>query len=251
MHPFIKLGPLALPTYGLLMVAGALSAFLLLLHTWRFRAVRRDDAYYAAIYAVIGGLIGAKLLYVIVELPYILQNPAALLDMLTGGAVFYGALIGGVIGGVLYVRRYKTSIPDTADVLLPSLALAHAFGRVGCFFAGCCYGMECDSPISVVYPAGGYPPAGVPLLPTQLMEAAFLLLLTAFLVWRLHKSKKTGEIAGWYALLYGAWRFIIEFFRSDPRGAVGMLSTSQFISMFLIPLGVLLLVRARVKTKAE
>ena len=250
MHPYVEIGSLHIPSYGLCLVAGALFAFLLLLYTWRFRAVSRDDAYYTAIYAVIGGLIGAKLLYLIVELPSILENPKILLGMIFGGAVFYGGLIGGIVGGFLYTRRYKTNVLDTADVLLPSLALAHAFGRVGCFFAGCCYGMACDSPISVVYPEGSYPPAGVPLLPTQLMEAAFLLLLCGFLVLRLKKSARRGEIAGWYALLYGVWRFVIEFFRSDPRGSVWIFSTSQLISLALIPVGIFLLLRAKKAAKA-
>lgn len=230
------------------MVTGALFAFLLLLYTVRFRPVRRDDVFYTAIYAVIGGLVGAKLLYLLVELPAIFENPKVLLGMIAGGTVFYGGLIGGIVGGLLYTRRYKTSVLCTADVLLPSLALAHAFGRVGCFFAGCCYGMACDSPISVVYPPGSYPPSGIPLLPTQLMEAAFLLLLCLFLLLRLKKSKKGGEIAGWYALLYGVWRFVIEFFRADPRGSLSIFSTSQLISVALIPFGLWLLLR---KDKTE
>ncbi len=245
MHPYIHIGSFSIPTYGLCLVAGALLAFLLLNYTWRFREIRRDDAIYTAFYAVIGGLIGAKLLYLIVELPAIIENPKILLGMIFGGAVFYGGLIGGIAGGVLYTRHYKTDVLDTADALLPALALAHAFGRVGCFFAGCCYGMVCESPISVTYPLGGFAPAGVPLLPTQLMEAAFLLLLCLFLTLRLKKSKKRGEIGGWYALLYGVWRFVIEFFRSDPRGSLWIFSTSQIISFFLIPLGIYLLLHKR------
>lgn len=250
MHPFIHIGNLSIPTYGLCLVAGALLAFLLLRYTWRFRKITRNDAIYTAFYAVIGGLIGAKLLYIIVELPAIIENPRILLGMIFGGAVFYGGLIGGIIGGVLYTRRYKTGVLDTADVLLPSLVLAHAFGRVGCFFAGCCYGMVCESPISVTYPPSGFAPAGIPLLPTQLMEAAFLLLLSAFLVLRLTKSKKSGEIAGLYALLYGVWRFIIEFFRSDPRGSLWIFSTSQLISLIFIPLGIYLLLRKAHSSKS-
>lgn len=250
MYPYIHIGNFSMPTYGLCLVTGAVLAFLLLRYTWRFRKITRNDAIYTAFYAVIGGLIGAKLLYLIVELPAIFDNPKLLLGMIFGGAVFYGGLIGGVIGGLIYTRRYKTSVLDTADVLLPSLVLAHAFGRVGCFFAGCCYGMVCESPISVTYPSGGFAPSGVPLLPTQLMEAAFLLLLCAFLVFRLTKSKKSGEIAGYYALLYGVWRFVIEFFRSDPRGSLWIFSTSQLISLILIPLGIYLLFRKACASKS-
>ena len=119
--------------------------------------------------------------------------------------------------------------------------IGHAFGRIGCLFAGCCYGMECETPISIVFPVGSAAPAGIPLLPTQILESVFLFLLCAFLVWRLSKQKPFGTVSGWYMALYGAWRFTIEFFRNDERGFVGALSTSQFISIFIIAGGIALL----------
>ena len=120
--------------------------------------------------------------------------------------------------------------------------IGHAFGRIGCLFAGCCYGMECETPISIVFPVGSAAPAGIPLLPTQILESVFLFLLCAFLVWRLAKQKPFGTVSGWYMALYGAWRFTIEFFRNDERGFVGALSTRQFISIFAVAAGVLLLI---------
>ena len=89
--------------------------------------------------------------------------------------------------------------------------------------------------------SGSAAPAGIPLLPTQILESVFLFLLCAFLVWRLAKQKPFGTVSGWYMVLYGAWRFGIEFFRSDERGAVGVLSTSQFISIFVLLGGIALL----------
>lgn len=104
--------------------------------------------------------------------------------------------------------------------------------------------------MGVCYPEGGFAPSGVKLLPTQLFETAFLLLFTVVLLIILKKSKKRGTTLASYFIGYGIWRFIIEFFRSDPRGSVGALSTSQFISLFIVALGVIILVLRKVKGEA-
>jgi phosphatidylglycerol:prolipoprotein diacylglycerol transferase len=156
--------------------------------------------------------------------------------------VFYGALIGGVLGVMICARRKKLPFLAYIDLFAPSLVLAHAFGRIGCFMAGCCYGCPTDGFLGVVYPANSAAPAGVPLLPTQLFESAFLFILTIVLVWILKKRRTFGTVTGWYLVLYGVWRFVIEFYRSDDRGAVGMLSTSQFIGIFMVAAGAVLLI---------
>lgn len=241
MLPYITILGKELPSYGLCMAAGVGFALLLLLYTAKLRGISLSDALTCAIYAVVGGLVGAKLLYLIVELPNIIVDPSYLLNALMGGFVFYGGLIGGVAGGWLFTRTHKVPFFDMADVAIPSVALGHAFGRLGCFLAGCCYGRSCESPFSVVFPEGSFAPAGIPILPTQLFEAVFVLLLAGVLLLILKRTKKPARPMAWYLILYGAWRFFIEFFREDPRGAVGALSTSQFISLFLIPIGILLL----------
>lgn len=248
MHPSIDLFGLSIPSYGICAVLGIAAGLLLLTYTCRQRSIPRADALYFACYALIAAFIGAKLLYLIVELPHILEDPSFLLSALRGGLVFYGGVIGGIIGGWLYARHYKLPLLKLFDIAAPVLTIGQAFGRVGCFLAGCCYGAPCEGPLCVVYPEGGLAPAGVPLLATQLMEAAFLVLLTGTLLLLLKRIKKTGAVAGWYFVLYAVWRFIIEFFRSDARGSVGALSTSQFISIFLFAVGIFLLVR---KPRAE
>lgn len=242
MHPYLHPFGLTIPTFGVCMAIGMVAAFVLLFFLRKKQTLLSDDDILsAAIWAIISGLLGAKILYWIVEFDQIIADPHYLIETLTAGFVFYGALIGGVIGILLYVRRAKKNIFSILDLFSPSFAFAQAFGRIGCFNAGCCYGMQCESPISVVFPTGGSAPAGVPLLPTQLMESAFLFLLTAALVWIYCKKKPHGTVTGWYFILYGVWRFIIEFFRSDDRGAVGGLSTSQFIGIFIVIAGAVLL----------
>ena len=129
------------------------------------------------------------------------------------------------------------------DMLCPPIALGQAIGRIGCFLAGCCYGAPTDSACGVVFPAnvGSSAPAGIPLIPTQLFESAFCLILSGFLVYVFLREKRVGTSLGVYCILYSLWRFIIEFFRSDDRGTVGTLSTSQFICIFIFLTGFILL----------
>lgn len=242
MLPSFTVFGLTLPMYGVLSATGMLAAFVLLALTRKYTRFSEDHVLSVIIWAVISGFLGAKILYWLVEWKQVVADPAFLLRTLREGFVFYGSLIGGLIGVGIFAARKKLPFFAFTDYTIPGLVLGQAFGRVGCHFAGCCYGMECETPISVVFPAGGAAPAGIPLLPTQLMEASFLALLTILLVVLLKKKKPFGTVSGWYMVLYGAWRFGIEFFRSDERGFVGALSTSQFISIFVFAGGVALLV---------
>jgi phosphatidylglycerol---prolipoprotein diacylglyceryl transferase len=242
MLPTLHILGLTIPMYGVMTAVGMLAAFLLLLKTSKYVRFTEDQILSAALWAIICGFLGAKILYWLVEIKQVIANPHYLLETLREGFVFYGALIGGLGGVAIYAARHKLPFLALVDLFSPSLVLAHAFGRIGCFFAGCCYGMECDCAISVVFPQGAVAPAGVPLLPTQLMESAFLFILSVVLVRMLKKEKVFGVVASWYMILYGAWRFAIEFFRNDERGFVGALSTSQFISIFAVAAGILLLI---------
>ena len=232
---------LTIPMYGVMSALGMLAAFVLLGFTRKHTRFSEDDALSAALWAIILGFLGSKILFWLVEIKQVIADPSYLLHTLREGFVFYGALIGGLGGLAIFSLIKKLPFFSLTDFFIPALVLGHAFGRIGCLFAGCCYGMECESPISIVFPEGSAAPAGIPLLPTQVMESAFLFLLCAFLVWRLAKKKPFGTVSGWYMVLYGIWRFTIEFFRRDERGFVGALSTSQFISIFVILGGVALL----------
>lgn len=251
MHPYLHVFGLSIPSFGVMMLLGILAAFALLYATRRRVPFTEDDLLTMAIYAIIGGFVGAKVLYWIVELDRIVADPHFILESLTSGFVFYGALIVGALAIWLFARRRRQPFLGYLDLVAPSFILAQGFGRIGCFLAGCCYGAPCDSPLSVVYPEGVSAPAGVPLLPTQLFEAAFCFLYTAVLVCIFFRQKRYGTTTGWYFVGYGVWRFIIEFFRSDDRGAVGALSTSQFIGIFIVLAGAALLLVRRGKTPAH
>lgn len=242
MLPTFDVFGLSIPMFGIMMMCGMLAAFILLWYTRRFIRFTEDQLVSCALWAIILGFLGSKILYWIVEIDQIIADPRYLIRTLREGFVFYGALIGGVIGVLIYSTKTKLPFFAFADLFMPSLVLAQAFGRIGCFCAGCCYGAHSDAWCAVTYPAGGAAPAGVPLLPTQLFESGFLFLLTIGLVWILKLKKPFGTVTGWYAVLYGVWRFIIEFFRSDDRGAVGSLSTSQFLGIFIVLAGAVILV---------
>ena len=135
------------------------------------------------------------------------------------------------------------------DLVMPSVALAQGFGRIGCFLAGCCYGRETDSALGIVFHNSSYAPNGVKLLPTQLISSGLDFLLCAVLILLDRKKKGDGQIAGAYLVLYSIGRFILEFYRGDLiRGNVGALTTSQFIAIFVALAGVILIVVRNGKT---
>lgn len=244
MYPAINLFHILIPTFGIFFLLGTGAAFLLGTQTAKKYSITTMDAMFFGLFGVIGGIIGAKLLFIIVDLPNLIANPqTALLRLLAGGAVFYGGLLGGLLGGFAYTRIYHLNTIQFFDIAVPCLALAQAFGRIGCFFNGCCYGIPYEGFGAIHYPAGAYPPAEIGLFPSQLTESAFLFLLTALLIGILSKSRKPGLTTGFYLIFYGMFRFINEFFRSDPRGAIGFLSTSQLISLVIIIAGLLFLLK--------
>lgn len=245
MFPHIQIGTFQIPTFGLMMLLGMLSAFALVYYNRKRIPYSEDDLITMALYAIIGGFLGSKLLYWIVEFDQILADPHFLIETLTAGFVFYGALIVGALSVWLFTHRKKQSFFAYADLVMPAFILAQGFGRIGCFAAGCCYGAPTACALGVVYPAGSAAPAGVPLLPTQLFESAFCFLFAIVLTIILRRQKRYGLTTGVYLVGYGVWRFVIEFFRSDDRGAVGALSTSQFIGIFIVLAGVVLLLLLR------
>lgn len=127
------------------------------------------------------------------------------------------------------------------DLVMPAVAMAQGFGRIGCFFAGCCYGRETASWFSIMYTHSDFAPNQVHLIPTQLMSSAGDFLIAAFLLWFSAKAVKDGMTGAMYLILYSVGRFVIEIFRDDARGALGALSTSQIISIGTLLCGVALM----------
>ena len=232
-------GPFSLHMYGVLLVAALLSALWLAGRLARRHGVDPQKVQDLGIASIIAGLVGAKLLLVVVDFDQYRASPRALLDVLQSGGVFYGGLLGGIPVAWWYIRKHALPLFTTLDVLAPAVALGQAVGRLACFAAGCCYGAPSTLPWSVIFHnedahALVGVPLGIPLHPSQLYESfgAFVLLFVLLAV--LKRRRFQGQVFALYLLAYAVLRFSLEFFRGDvARGTVfgGALSTSQFIAI--------------------
>lgn len=233
-----KFGLITINSYGFMIAIGIISALFLSLYRGKKSSYNTDVIWDLGIYGVVGGFIGAKLLFWIVELQSIIHNPNYIVETLGNGFVVYGGIIGGIFAGYVYCKIKNLDFLSYFDLIVPAIALAQGFGRIGCFETGCCYGRETDSVLGIVYHKSLYAPNGISLIPTQLLSSAGDFILSGILLYYSLKSKKKGQVAGLYMILYSIGRFIIEIFRGDPRGSVGFLSTSQFFCIFMLLTGI-------------
>lgn len=247
MYPkLLDLGPLPIHTYGLLLATALLAAISLAARLAERDGIPRSRAWDLGFVIIISAILGAKLLLVITSLDYYLRNPSALfsVEFLQAGGVYYGGFLGAVAGSIWFARR-KPVLPFwvAADAAAPAIALGQAIGRLGCFAAGCDYGKPTSLPWAVTFTSEyAHQNIGVPLNvalhPYQLYESFSTLLLCLLLLVALRYRKFYGQIFCFYLAGYGVLRFFLEFLRGDvDRGFLfdGLLSTSQFISMLIVP----------------
>ena len=240
-NELFSIGPFTVHGYGLMIAIGILVAYVTAEYRAKKHGLDPDKIFYLVIWAVVGGFAGAKVLYFLTRLKDIMENPRVLLD-LADGFVVYGGIIGGIYSAMAYCRIKKMPFLKYFDLVMPSVALAQGFGRIGCFLAGCCYGRETDSALGIVFHNSSYAPNDVKLLPTQLISSGLDFMLCAVLILLDRKKKGDGQIAGAYLVLYSIGRFILEFYRGDLiRGNVGALTTSQFIAIFVAMAGVVMI----------
>jgi phosphatidylglycerol:prolipoprotein diacylglycerol transferase len=256
MYPrLFEIGPITLYTYGVLLAAAYLIGLKLAMVRARQRGLDHNRVLDLGIYIIISALVGAKALLLVTDFRTFKNDPRELLTLARSGGVFYGGLILAVSVALWYIRRVGLPLWTTCDVFAPGIALGHVVGRFGCLFAGCCYGKPTTVPWAITFhdpfaQQNVGTPLNQPLHPTQLYEAGAEFLILMLLLGTERKGKPFPGRTFWlYMLLYAVSRFIIEFFRGDERGSVGMFSTSQFISLILAPLAVVMLVYlSRIKT---
>jgi phosphatidylglycerol:prolipoprotein diacylglycerol transferase len=248
-HPVaFKLGDLAIHWYGVLMAVG----FLLGLWTATRRSPRDGLAPGAiadlAPWLLVGGLLGARLLYVVTFWKEeFAGQPNWQIFMIRTGLVFYGGLIGATLACLLFLWRRKLPAWKVGDTLAPSIALGHVFGRLGCFFTGCCHGAACDLPWAIRFPAE-HATGGRPVHPTQLYEAVLNLLLYVALERLYRKKRFDGQVFALYLMAYGVLRAFVDLFRGDyGELRVLGLTPGQAVSGFVLVVG---LVLYRVLSKA-
>lgn len=249
MYPrLFEFGPITVYSYGLLLALAYLGGLQLALVRGRQRGLDPTRVMDLGIWIIVSALVGAKALLLIVEWPKFAENPRELLSLLQSGGVFYGGLILAVAVAFWYMWRHQMPLWTVCDTFAPGIAFGHVVGRLGCFMAGCCYGIETHVPWAITFTdpfayANAGTPLNVPLHPTQLYEAgAELLILVLLLATEKRGRPFAGRTFWTYMLLYGISRFVVEIYRGDPRGVVfGTLSTSQFISVLLVPLSLIML----------
>lgn len=241
-NELLTIGPVTIYGYGLMIAIGALSAYITTEYRAKKRGMKYELVFNLFIWALVGGMIGAKVLYYITQLKEIIADPSLLLDI-SHGFVVYGGIIGGIFSGYLFIRKHKLNFLEYFDLVMPSIALAQGFGRLGCVLAGCCYGNETDSAFHIIFRESDFAPNNVPLIPTQPISSALDFLNFFALIFIAKRSKAKGQVAGFYLTFYSAGRFVLEFFRGDlERGAIGPLSTSQFIAIFLFLIGIAIII---------
>lgn len=247
MLPIINIFGFEIATYGLCIFIGLIVGLIFAIKYFaKFNNIKKDDVIYSTCYAVIGVGFGAKLLYLLTNISFLIENYKSLNwtvieQLFRGGFVFYGGLIGGVLGIFIYSKQFKISFKNLLLTLLPIVPLIHSIGRIGCFLAGCCYGIEYSGFGHVIFQNTLLAPTNIPLFPTQIIESICNLIIFIVLIVTYKKYAGTYKTITLYCILYSMVRFTLEFFRGDLiRGSWLNLSTSQWISIVVFLLGIYL-----------
>ncbi|HXH48358.1 MAG TPA: prolipoprotein diacylglyceryl transferase [Terriglobia bacterium] len=254
MHPILfKIGSFQLPTYGVLLATALIVALYTVVRLGRREGLDTGRLVDFSTWIIVTALLGAKVLMILTEWTFYSQNPGQIFSLATleAGGVFYGGFIAATVFAVWYVRNYKLPFWKVFDVYAPAIALGQSIGRLGCFSAGCDYGVPSNSFWAVTFSSEfshqmtGVP-LGVPLFPWQIVDSVTLLCLFGILIWRYKHKRRDGEIFLLYIVLYAVARFSLEFLRGDAdRGFVfnHLLSTSQFIALLMLGLAAVLAYR--------
>jgi phosphatidylglycerol---prolipoprotein diacylglyceryl transferase len=235
MHPILfKIGPLSIHTYGFFLAIGMLTGIFMARSEARRYQLDPDKIMDLCFYIVIAAIVGSRLFYVLTYPDLYIAEPMEIIKIWNGGLVFYGGFIGAAIVVIIYLRVHRLPLGKSSDIAAVAMPLGHFFGRIGCFFAGCCYGKVCQMPWAVTFRnPDSLAPLNIPLHPTQLYESAANLMVY-FIMLALRPYKRfDGQLFLIYIILYGVNRSIIEIFRDDFRGAtiLGIFSISQIIAI--------------------
>ncbi|MCL2798792.1 MAG: prolipoprotein diacylglyceryl transferase [Endomicrobia bacterium] len=249
MYPILfSFGKITIYTYGFFIAVAFLAAISYVsyvLKKTKSSVITQDELYNLFLGLIVSGIVGARIFYIFVNFNEYLSAPLDIFKVWQGGLVYYGGFITAVGFLVLYAFKKKKSILKLSDIIAPALPLGHFFGRIGCFFAGCCFGRECALPWSVVFNnQHSLALQHVHLHPVQLYEAFGNLLLFMFLHFYNKKSHADGMSLAFYLTGYSVLRFAAEFLRGDFRGGYYLgLSVAQIISAVLFLAGLIILYR--------
>jgi len=237
MLPALKLGPLTLYSYGIMMALGVAMGLWFLYVQAKKQGLPGPRVLDAAFYILLISIVGAKLILLFSDFRRYTANPRELLNLARSGGVFQGGLVFGVLFALWYFRKHKLPTWKMGDLVGPALALGHGFGRIGCFLAGCCYGRTCDLPWGVIFTDPRAEeltgiPLGLERHPVQLYESFlnFTNFLVLFLI--LRRKRFDGQVFSFYIMNYSVIRFFTEYFRGDhPARSILIQGRTVFASL--------------------
>lgn len=231
-----EFGPIKIPSYGVMLMTAFLSCYYLLNRELKKKGKDPEMASDAIFWAALGGILGAKLYYLLENYKLVIADPVGMIFS-GSGLVFWGGLAGGMIAVLSYLRYKNEDWIEWTDFISPLLILGYSIGRVGCTLVGCDYGLPTNLPWAMTFPNGA-PPTLIPVHPTQIYETLLGLIIFSIL-WNLKYKLKKGYLFSLYMFLAGTERFFIEFIRTNPKYLIG-LSGAQIISILMITISLIL-----------
>jgi phosphatidylglycerol:prolipoprotein diacylglycerol transferase len=240
MHPFVEIFGLKIPAYGIMLLLALFTAYMAVAYFSRRENLPFEKLESLFFWVFVAALVGARLFYAAEHFIFEGKGPffPAVFEVWKGGLDFFGGAIFATITLLLGIRFYKLPFWKTVDVAGISVLLAHSVGRLSCWLAGCCYGKPTDLPIGVVFPPGAVAPSGIPLYPTQVMEATGNFIGFLLLYWLYRRKPFDGFIGASYLVYYGAERFLLEFLRGTTPPIPGLgLTWNQVVCLIAISVG--------------
>lgn len=238
-HPvLLDLGFLKIYSWGFMVAVAFIVATILSAKEAKRKKIDHEKIYSLLIYIIIGAIIGSRIGYLLFDL----NNIANFLDIFKfweGGLSFHGGFVGGILSGFFYVKKNRLNFWEIADVIAPSIPLAQAIGRIGCFLRGCCYGIETALPWGINY-------LGETRHPTQIYSSIALFLIFIFLSKQKYKKNFNGALFLTYIIIYSVFRFFIEFIRVEPRVLFG-LTGAQIVSIVFFVIAIFIFLRFKKK----
>ncbi len=249
-----EIGSFSIRWYGVMAALGFMSAMFVFSYLRGYGGLNSDQTANLSLLAIFGGLLGARIFYVVQFWSKFKHNLFEIIRVDHGGLVFYGGFLVAAGLFIWYCRKHKLNMLAVLDVAAPAVAVGHAFGRVGCFLNGCCFGRPTDMCLAVTYPDGVLPERfdfGVSRHPVQLYETFGNLVIFGILFFLVGKLKR-GRLTALYLTMYGVLRFVDECFRGDHTDKIlDTFTRAQFIGLFLIPLGIILYIKCAKNERLE
>ena len=239
-----SIGPLTIHTYGLFVALGFISGILITVKIGKDQGFPPQQVMDMAFVMILWAIVGSRLLYLLINLPYYRSNPLDALKIWQGGLVFSGGLIAVAAAMTWYLRRHHLSFWATGDLWAPALALGQGIGRLGCLMAGCCYGRPTDLPWGIIFShPHSLAPQNIPLHPTQLYSSLGLFAIFFSLLFLHHKRRFQGQVFVWYLILHSTFRLFVERLRGDERGLVPgtEMTLTQLVATIVLILAVIAL----------